>query len=140
MKQFDYWTRLKNLKIMSLQRRREKQILILVWKIKNNQIPNDINLEFLQNNYNSKTKAILKPMPRRAGRFQTTFEGSFVIKEAKLWNKLPAPLTTIKNLNSFKANLEKFLKLFPDEPPVHGYYHKNNNSLLDYNISTDSVF
>ena len=79
-------------------------------------------------------------MPRGAGRFQTTFEGSFVIKGAKLWNKLPAPLTEIKNLNSFKSRLEKFLKLFPDEPPVHGYYHKNNNSILDYNISTETVF
>ena len=64
MKDLDYWARLKDLQIMSLQRRRERQILILVWKIKNNLIPNDINLEFSQNKYTLKTKAILKPLPK----------------------------------------------------------------------------
>ena len=140
MKDLDYWTRLKDLQIMSLQRRRERQILILVWKIKNNLIPNDINLEFSQNKYTLKTKAILKPLPRRAGKMQTSFEGSFLIKGAKLWNRLPSTLTEINKLSSFVARLENFLKLFPDEPPVHGYYHRNKNSLLDYNIVTECVF
>ena len=46
MRDLDYWQRLKTLNIMSLQRRREKMIIILVWKIKNNLAPNNINLIF----------------------------------------------------------------------------------------------
>ena len=129
MKQFDYWARLEKLQILSLQRRRERQIIILVWKLKHNSVPNDINLEFVENKYNSKIKAVLKPLPRKIGKIQSSFENSFIIKGAKLWNKLPSTLTTISNFHSFKTRLEKFLKLFPDEPPVHGYYHKNKNSI-----------
>ena len=139
MKQFNYWTRLEKLQIMSLQRRREKQIIILVWKLKNNSIPNDINLEFEENKYNSKIKAVFKPLPRKTGKLQSSFENSFIIKGAKLWNKLPPNLTKISNIHSFRTRLDKFLKLFPDEPPVHGYYHKTKNSILNYNIPNEFV-
>ena len=40
MKEFNYWQRLKKLKLMSLQRRREKMIVSHVWKIKNGHFPN----------------------------------------------------------------------------------------------------
>ena len=41
-----YWDRLKRLKIMSLQRRRERYCIIHVWKILNGNAPNDIGMEF----------------------------------------------------------------------------------------------
>ena len=41
-----YWDRLKRLKIMSLQRRRERYCIIHVWKILNGNDPNDIGMEF----------------------------------------------------------------------------------------------
>ena len=132
MHEVDYWTRLKSLDIPSLQRRREKLILILVWKIKNNFSPNDINLEFVKHNYSSKIKAVLKPMPRKVGKLLTLYENSFVIKAAKLWNVLPAEISNITNFNEFLRKLECFLRIFPDEPPVNGYFHKNNNSILSY--------
>ena len=52
MKDLDYWTRLKELQIMSLQRKREMLILILVWKIKNGFVVHtsgSVNLNNLQN-------------------------------------------------------------------------------------------
>ena len=42
----DYWERLKNLKIMSLQRRRERYCIIQVRKIINDKAPNDIKMAF----------------------------------------------------------------------------------------------
>ena len=40
----DYWERLKALKMFSLQRRRERYLLIYLWKIINDKVPNDVNI------------------------------------------------------------------------------------------------
>ena len=49
MKDLSYYDRLKRLNLMSLQRRRERYILIHTWKIINNFCPNDIGLEVNRN-------------------------------------------------------------------------------------------
>ena len=46
MRALDYWTRLKHLNIMSLQRRRERYIILQVWKVLNGVCPNDVGLTF----------------------------------------------------------------------------------------------
>ena len=106
MSDLDYWSRLKKLGIMSLQRRREKLIIIMTFKIKNKLIPNDINLEFKEHKHKSHTLAVLKPLPRVKGKLLTIFENSFLIKSAKLWNKLPQQLTKIPNLLLFEKQLD----------------------------------
>ena len=130
----NYWERLDKLKLMSLQRRREKLTIIFVWKIKYNLVPNDINLEFSTNNRRSGSVAIVKPMPRSTGKLLSMFENSFIVKSAKLWNKLPLKLTQVDSLTVFKSQLDRYLKLIPDRPPIRGYYHTNKNSILDFNI------
>ena len=45
-KEIDYWERLKLLNLQSLQRRRERYLIIHVWKILNDVSPNDLNMEF----------------------------------------------------------------------------------------------
>ena len=42
----NYWDRLKHLKLPSLQRRRERYIIINAWKILNGKIPNDVEMKF----------------------------------------------------------------------------------------------
>ena len=42
----NYWERLEILSLMSLQRRRERYILIMMWKIHRGFIPNDMRIEF----------------------------------------------------------------------------------------------
>ena len=140
-KEFDYWTRLSKLGIMSLQRRREKLIILLVWKLKNNLIPNDIDLEFAKCERNGKTKAILKPLPRVKGKLLSSYEESFLIKSAKLWNKLPSRLTEISSFAVFQLKLQNYLSFYPDLPPVQGYYHETKNSICDYRtVSYEAVF
>ena len=138
MKDYSYWERLKILDIMSLQRRREKHIIIYLWKIKHNFLPNPVNITFKEHKRSQALKAVLKPLPRVRGRVLTTYEESFVIRSAKLWNVLPTPLTHISTLDKFKAALEKFLHTIPDEPPIPGYPCSSTNSLID--IRTQSVF
>ena len=42
----DYWQRLKALNLMSMQRRRERYIMIHMWKILHQRCPNDLGIHF----------------------------------------------------------------------------------------------
>ena len=131
MQDFNYWERLKQLNLLSLQRRREKLIILNIWKIKNKIIPNSINLHFKDHLRSQARKAVLLPLPKTNCRLLTKFENSFAIKGAKLWNTLPSSLTCITQLNEFKVALHKHLSDIPDKPPLPGYHTLNNNSLTD---------
>ena len=46
----NYWERLKTLNLMSLQRRRERYVIIMMWKIIiNGVVPNDMKIEYHHN-------------------------------------------------------------------------------------------
>ena len=127
----NYWERLKDLKLMSLQRRREKLIITHVWKIKQNIYPNLVNINFKLHKRTNSIKAVLKPLSKIKGRLLTAYEESFIIKACKLWNTLPSELTHTNSLSSFKTKLNTFLITIPDKPPLPGYPHTNNNSLTE---------
>ena len=130
MSDFDYWQRLKLLKIRSLQRRRERAIIIYLWRIKNNVVPNSFEIEFKENKRMGGQKAVVKPLPKVKGKILTTYDESFPIISAKLWNILPSKITKIDFLGSFKVHLDNFLDTIPDNPPLPGYPSNSNNSLL----------
>ena len=129
LKDCNYWGRLSKLQIMSLQRRREKLIIIHVWKIKNNFFPNSINLDFKLLKRSNAIKAVLKPLSKIRGRVLSLYEESFIINASKLWNILPAELSQITSLATFVTKLKEFLIKIPDTPPLPGYPYTNNNSL-----------
>ena len=131
MRTLDYWQRLKELKIMSLQRRRERIIIMHVWKIKNRVYPNSIDLEFKLHKRSNAMRAVLKPLPRIRGKLLNLFENSFGINACKLWNILPACLTHIDSITAFTKQLALFLSNVPDEPPLPGYPFLDNNSLTE---------
>ena len=134
MRDLNYWQRLKILQLMSLQRRRERAIIIYVWKIIHNVYPNSINLNFKTQTRINALRAIIKPLPRVQGRLLTVFDNSFEIQAARLWNVLPPSLTWVDSLSLFISKLDKFLWLISDEPPLPGYPHKNNNSLTEQKL------
>ena len=128
----NYWDRLKYLKLLSLQWRRERYIIINAWKILNGKIPNDVEMKFYTSDrlgLRAKVPPISKNCPSSV---QSLYEHSFSIKAAKLWNILPKSLNTIKELTSFKAALGLFLEKVPDKPPTPGYTAECSNSILDW--------
>ena len=129
MHNLNYWERLRTLNILSLQRRRERNTIINVFKIKNQLIPNSFNLTFKKARRSAAMKAELKPMPKLRGKTLTLYEESFLIKSARLWNILPGDLTNIQSLTVFKTKLAKFLSDVPDHPPFPGYPFTSDNSL-----------
>lgn len=130
MQDLNYWERLAKLNIMSLQRRREQIIILHVWKILNQIYPNTVELNFKTHNRSGAIKAILKPLPRLQGKALTTYEESFLVRAAKLWNILPPEITRITALDLFKRRLTAFIKTIPDKPPLPNYPYQNNNSLI----------
>ena len=134
IRELNYWERLKVLNLKSLQRRREVIIITHIWKIKYKIYPNSFNLKFKVFRRTGAEKAILLPLPKVGSRLQTLHEESFIIKSCKLWNVLPAHLTQIASLSSFKHQLNKFISSLPDKPPIPGYPYTNNNSLTEQHL------
>ena len=114
LRDLNYWERLNNLKLMSLQRRREKLMIVHVWKIKNNFFPNSINLSFKLHKRTNAMKAVIKPLSKIKGRLLTAYDASFIIKAGRLWNILPGKITQLTSMSSFKVELNNFLLTIPD--------------------------
>ena len=111
------WDRLKKLKISSLQRRRERYIIIHTWKIANELAPNDIEMCF---KYNKRLgyKAVVPALFKNAQRSVSThYNNSFGVKAARLWNILPKYVNECTTFDSFKTALGSYLSNIPDTPP-----------------------
>ena len=131
----NYWERLAHLKLMSLQRRRERYIILMMWKTYHNIVPNSCSIEFVETSRYG-TKAVVPSLSKSSSlRNQTLYDSSFAVKGPKLWNKVPSEVKAEKTFASFKVSLSKFLALIPDNPPVSGYTCSWSNSLVDYTLT-----
>jgi hypothetical protein len=138
----NYWDRLKALRMFSLQRRRERYLLIYLWKIINGKVPNDVGITW----HNHIRRGVVVDIPRipsTVTKINSACDNFFTVKAAKLWNCIPSCVNTKTSLLTFKANLDCFLLDVPDCPPVAGYttvleiaIHclPGNHPQTDYNI------
>ena len=125
----NYWTRLSKLNLFSLQRRRERYIILIMWKLLDGGCPNEINVRFKPPSRLG-IQAVIPPMTAGARQAnQTRFDESFAVVGPRLWNCLPANLTRITSEAKFKTQLTNFLKLLLDQPPVTGYPRSHSNTL-----------
>ena len=128
-----YYERLKGLQLQSLQRRRERYIVIYMWKIKHGLCPNDLEISFSDSNGRSGPLATIPSLVRGSRAVhQTLYDNSFAVVGPKLWNILPASVKNEETITSFKAAVYTFCSSFPDNPPVRGYNPLNRNSMLDW--------
>ncbi|KAL5256922.1 hypothetical protein ACHWQZ_G012005 [Mnemiopsis leidyi] len=128
----NYWDRLKELKLKSLQRRRERYSIIHIWKLLHGVCPNDIKMEFKEHPHLG-FKVLLPTLNRQSSNAaKTCYDNSFAVRAGRLWNTLPKDVNTKKTLESFKAALEVFLETIPDMPPTPGYSTPNSNSIIDW--------
>ena len=133
-KELSYWDRLKRLNLMSLQRRRERYIIIHVYKILKGLAPNDIQLKSYEH-IRLGTLCCIPPLIKNAPLYaKSIYDNSFAVTGPKLWNILPRSITSAPSLKSFKSRLTyHIMSTYPDLPPVTGYPTPNTNSLLDWN-------
>lgn len=137
MKEHNYHERLKILRLYSVQRRRERFIIILMYKILNGLVPNP-GIKFRPEGRNG-IMADLPLYKKGPSYVQTLRYNSFNFIGPQLFNLLPpelsnyrAPEGTQDLVSSFKNQLDKFLSKFPDEPTIQGISRQaNSNSLVD---------
>ena len=84
-----YWDRLSRLKLMSLQRRRERYCALHLHKILYNVVPNDINITFHQNDRRGICADIPVMLRTSKAKFQSLFDSSYAVTAPRLWNTLP---------------------------------------------------
>ena len=130
-----YWERLTVLNLQSLQRRRERFIIIQVWKMHNGLIPNGTGLEFTETPRFG-PRAVIPAFNHKAQRIVSTqFDNSFTVRGSMLWNTLPKLVKETRTIGELKSALGAYLKQYPDRPPTRGYIGVHGNSLLEYAAS-----
>ena len=135
LQHLNYWERLKELKITSLQRRRERYTILMMWKILHKVVPNCCDIKFKETPRHGAVAIIPSLSKTSSLRNQSLYDGSFAVQGPKLWNMVPTEVKAAKSFDSFKISLSNFLALIPDNPPVAGYSCSWSNSLVDYSPS-----
>ena len=93
----DYWTKLKSLKLLSQERRRERYVIIFIWKMS----------QGLVSGYDMEYTSVYSLIPNYIRNINSD------------------------NVDTFKANLDKFLETVPDQPTIAGQGRAaDTNSLL----------
>ena len=131
MSNFNYHERLQALNLYSLQRRRERFLIITMWKISVGLVPNTMNIVFYRTSRFG-MKARRKCSKAKRLHLRTIRFNYFTSTGPALYNLLPRKLKRKTTLDTFKKNLDKYIKQFPDRPPCPGYQCANNNSLLSW--------
>ena len=143
----DYWDRLNSLKLYSLQRRRERYLIIYTWKVLNGLYPNpgillnstlqpqhsvypNTGIDIAR--YNDRTGALLK---HDQGNTSHINKLSILSKCCNLYNILPSKLRILNaeppSLNVFKRNLDTWLLTIPDQPTIASRHRPAaSNSLI----------
>lgn len=133
----DYWGRLRVLGLYSLERRRERYIIIYVWKILRGLVPN----------LDDGSAIVEKLSPRRGrlceqgyvnnralGRVVTQRMTSLSYRGPALFNSLPRWVRDeeCSSTEEFKRVLDRFLKDVPDQPKMPHYSLRAlSNSIID---------
>ena len=133
----NYWERLHELKLYSLQRRRERYIIIYIWKITHHMVPN------IDGTMGHKIKTRKHPRhgtqcviqyPTNRNPAPSLQENTITVFGPRLYNSLPKYLRDIEIIKTekFKFELDKFLELIPDEPIMPNYVTTSgSNSILE---------
>ena len=147
LQNLSYKERLSSLNLSSIQRRHERYKIIYVYKIKEGLVP---NLPYDPSNNNKSYSLLFTYNPRHGYRcsltqsklyhnpVQTIRSNCFKTTASNLWNCLPRCINSISNVpvSTFKAHLDKFLDLIPDDPrpSASGHYTDFNTGRLSNSL------
>ena len=130
----NYWDKLKTLHLYSQERRRERYMVIFLWKMSQGLV-SGYSLPFTSKHNRTGRKALpaivhaSSPSAVRNAR-----AGSLAVRGAQLFNLLPLHLRNSDHgdILMFKNHLDIFLSDIPDEPTIPGLTRRaKTNSLLD---------
>ena len=132
----DYWEQLQHLKIYSLERRRERYLIIYTWRVIEGHVPNPSStLSSFTTLRSGRFCHIPKVKSSASAKVQTLRHNSFACKGPRLLNKMPQCIRDLSGCTTdeFKKKLDEILTLYPDEPRLQGlgmYSASESNSLV----------
>ena len=128
-----YWDRLREFKVYSQERRRERYMVIFLWKISQGMV-HGYNVEFTSVCGRRGRTALPRAVVQSSSSLvRQAREASIGVKGARIFNLLPASVRNMDsdNVDMFKKCLDSFLSQVPDQPTVAGYGRAaESNSLL----------
>ena len=132
MEGLDYWQRLRSLNMYSQERRRERYLIIFVWKIAMGLVKG-YDMDFI---YSPRRgwSAVPKPIPTTAPAcVRRAREATLAVKGAALFNLCPRGMRDMASdhQDRFKQNLDAWLLEIPDQPTIPGCQRAaESNSLI----------
>ena len=127
------WARLKKFKIYSQERRRERYMVIFLWKISQGMVQG-YNVEYTSViGRRGRTALPRNVVQSSSSLVRKARESSIGVKGARIFNLLPAHIRNVNavNVDSFKKSLDSFITNIPDQPTLAGMGRAaESNSLL----------
>eukprot|EP00116_Pleurobrachia_bachei_P001956 sb/3462218/ len=123
-----YWQRLQYLRISSLQRRRERYIILHMWKMLHGHISNDIGVQFTAGGRLGTRAVVPRIVKNSLAAAQTAYDGSFAVMGPRLWNCLPAQ---INQITEFQYQWGVAESDTPIGRAVAGERHRSNRNETD---------
>ena len=128
MESLDYYQRLKELKLYSAERRRDRYLLLYIFKIIQCRVPNP----GISYKYSPRRGKVLITPPVKSStssKAGTLYHNSFNRRASRVFNALPKDIRNLSNDSSpelVKRKLDKFLSYVTDEPRLPGYLPTND--------------
>ena len=122
----NYYDRIASLKLMSLQRRRERYSILHLHKIIYHSVASDLNIT---TNRSARRGLLVNIPPIIQGtkaKFQSLRDNFFTVSAPKLFNSLPKNIRDEVKFGPFKSKLTAYLLHIPDRPPIAGESSANS--------------
>ena len=121
----------------SLERRRERYIIMQVWKMLENKVPDDLNIK-LQSSISSRRgrTCLVHKLASTPSHLQKAKQQTVRCFGIKIFNALPKPIRNITNVDTdqFKSALDHFLEHVEDKPLLRSAANNGMHSNHLYDI------
>ena len=133
LQEMSYWEKLKKFQAYSQERRRERYMIIFLWKISQGLVKGYSLLFTGVLGRRGRTAVPNAVLMSSSSLVRKARECSMGVKGARIFNLLPSEIRNIDadNVDQFKKNLDEFLSQVPDQPTTAGLGRAaETNSLL----------
>ena len=131
-----YWDKLQYLRLYSQERRRERYMVIFIWKISQGLV-SGYQIPFSVNSRSGRT-AVPAQLDKQSvpAKVREAKENSLRVKGCQLFNLLPAVLRNAEHGDTlmFKNNLDHYLSSVPDQPTTIGLLRAAQTNSLTHQI------
>ena len=122
LQHLSYWGKLKSLHLYSQERRRERYLIIFIWKISQGLV-DGYSIPFTDRGSRTGRKAVPAQVPQSSpAAVRNARAASLAVKGVQLFNCMPAQLRNSEHgdVLMFKNHLDIYLSSIPDEPTTPG--------------------